>query len=87
MRCAGQAGERGVIRKRGLADEIEFCRRCQSHYRVSKNRTDSAIEKKIHRLSFIPVIGGLILLLYCIWFLWSGINTLSSAHLILVAFL
>ncbi|WP_206483879.1 hypothetical protein [Thalassotalea sp. G2M2-11] len=43
------------------------------------------IEKKIHRLSFIPFIGGLMLLLYSFWLIWSGINSLSPAHLIVVA--
>ena len=43
------------------------------------------IEKRIHRLSFIPAIGGLMLLLYSFWLLWSGTNSLSPTHLIIVA--
>ena len=42
------------------------------------------IEKKIHRLSFMPAIGGAMFLLYSFWLVWSGVNSLSPMHLIVV---
>ena len=43
------------------------------------------IEKKLHRLSFMPFIGGMIFAAYCYWLIWTGVESISPIQLMVVA--
>ena len=42
------------------------------------------IEKKLHRLSFMPLILGIIFMVYCVWLGWSGVESISPILLMVV---
>ena len=41
------------------------------------------IESKLKRLRYVPILSGVLLLAYTLWLLFSGVGTLSPAHLII----
>lgn len=43
------------------------------------------IEKKLHRLSFMPFIGGMMFMAYCFWLVWSDVELISPIQLMVVA--
>jgi hypothetical protein len=42
------------------------------------------IEKKLRRLSFMPLILGIIFMVYCVWLGWSGVESISPILLMVV---